>query len=138
MDKIRIRQNYDDYKRVKDAFKSFIHALVWESLNIDEGVEEDEVNRHIDMYCKTNGEQMIAFANDSVSKFIKSLESRYEVRLYEMDDNDTGKRIITENHINTDNLNLALKWAAKFYRHAKCPQVDIFDNEQNKYIAKWD
>ena len=138
MDKIRIRQNYDDYKRVKDAFKNFINALVWESLNVDEGVEEAEVNRHIDMYCKTDGEQMIALVNDSVTKFIKSLESRYEVRLYETDDNDTGKHINTENYINTDNLNLALKKAAEFYRMAKNPQVNIFDNETGKYIAEWD
>ena len=136
MDKIRISQNYYDYERVKDTFKSFINALVWESLNIDEGVKEDEVNRHIDMYCKTNGEQMIELVNDSVSKFIKSLESRYEVHCYEID----GEGNIIEEtakHYYTDDEVIALKKGAEFYRRAKCPQVNIFDNEQNKYIAEW-
>ena len=137
MGKIRIRQNYADYNRVKDAFKSFIHALVWESLNIDEGVEEDEVNQHIDRYCRNNGGQMISFINDSVTKFIKSLESRYEVHCYEID--GEGNVIEkTAKHYYTDNEVIALKKGAEFYRRAKCPQVNIFDNEQDKYIAKWD
>ena len=85
MDKIRIRQNYENYERVQNAFKDFIHALVWESIDIDAGVHEDEVNEHIDRYCRNNGGQMISLVNDSVSKFIKSLKSRYEVQCYEID-----------------------------------------------------
>ena len=27
---------------------------------------------------------------------------------------------------------------SEFYRHAKCPQVNIFDNELGKYVAQWD
>ena len=27
---------------------------------------------------------------------------------------------------------------AEFYRHAKCTQVNIFDNELGKYVAQWD
>ena len=30
---------------------------------------------------------------------------------------------------------IAFKKAAEFYRHAKCPQVNIFDNESGKYVA---
>ena len=26
----------------------------------------------------------------------------------------------------------------EFYHHAKCPQVNIFDNELGKYVAQWD
>ena len=137
MDKIRIRQNYENYERVKEAFKAFIHALVWESMNIDEGVHEDEIQNHIQRYCNTHGDQMIALANDSVSKFIKGLTSRFEVHCYEL--NDNGDAIEeTAKHYNTDNQVLALKKAAEFYRMAKCPQVNIFDNEQGIYIAEWD
>ena len=114
MDKIRIRQNYENYERVQKAFKEFVHALVWESMDIDAGVHEDEVNEHIAKYCRTNGDQMIALTNDSVTKFIKSLNSRFEVHCY------------------------AFKKAAEFYRHAKCPQVNIYDNELDKYVAEWD
>lgn len=137
MDKIRIRQNYEDYERVQKAFKEFIHALVWESIDIDAGAHEDEVNEHIDKYCRTNGNQMIALANDSVTKFIKSLESRYEVHLYECD--EKGNIIEeTEKHLNTDNLKLAFKKAAEFYRNAKCPKVNIFDYELGYFVAEWD
>ena len=72
MDKIRIRQNYENYERVQKAFKEFVHALVWESMDIDAGVQEEEINEHIAKYCRTNGDQMIALTNDSVTKFIKS------------------------------------------------------------------
>jgi hypothetical protein len=137
MDKIRIRQNYENYERVQNAFKDFIHALVWESMDIDAGVHEDEVNEHIDRYCRNNGGQMISLTNDSVTKFIKSLESRYEVHCYEID--DEGNAIEeTAKHYYTDNEVIALKKGAEFYRSAKCPQVNIFDNEQDKYIAEWD
>jgi hypothetical protein len=136
MDKIRIRQNYENYERVQNAFNDFIHALVWESMDIDAGAHEDEVNEHIDKYCRTNGGQMIALANDSVMKFIKSLEPRYEVHLYECewDGNIIGE---TAKHFSTDNCVIAFKKAAEFYRYAKRPKVSIFDNETDKYIAEW-
>jgi hypothetical protein len=137
MDKITIRQNYENYERVQKAFHDFIHALVWESMYIDGGVEEKEVNEHIGKYCRTNGDKMISLVNDDVMKFVKSLESRFEVHCYECDENDN---VIEETakHFDTDNGVLALKKAAEFYRHAKCPQVNIFDNELGKYIAEWD
>lgn len=136
MDKIRIRQNYLDYNRVKDAFGAFIRALVWESIDIDEGVEENEVFEDIDKYCNTHGDQMIALVNDSISKFIRELKPRYDVRHYEVDDNGIKHEIIRD-HIRTDNQELALKKAASLYRYGKCPKVEIFDNETNKYIAEW-
>lgn len=137
MDKIRIRQNYENYERVQNAFKEFIHALVWESMDIDDGVHEDEVNEHIAKYCRTNGDQMIALTNDSVTKFIKSLEPRYDVHLYECDE-DGNVIEETAKHLDTDNLKWAFKKAAEFYRNAKCPKVHIIDNELGKYIAEWD
>lgn len=135
MDKIRIRQNYENYDRVKNTFKVFIRALVWESMDIDAGVEENEINTHIAKYCDIHGDEMISLMNQNVTKFIKSLESRYEVHLYELNENDD---VIEERHFDTDNLKLAFEKAASFYRTAKCPQVNIYDNETAKYIAEWD
>jgi hypothetical protein len=139
MDKIRIRQNYENYERVQKAFRDFIHALVWESMDIDSGVHEDEINEHIERYCRNNGDQMISLTNDSVTKFIKSLQSRYDVYCYHCDENGN---ILEEGMKNyqTDNLKLALKKGAEFYRyHAEYhPTVNIFDNETNEYIAEWD
>ena len=31
-----------------------------------------------------------------------------------------------------------LEEVAELYHHAKCPQVNIFDNELGKYVAQWD
>lgn len=133
---IRIRQNYEDYEKVQKAFKEFIHALVWESMDIDNCVHEDEVNEHIDKYCSTNGEQLIALVNDSVSKFVKSLYARYKVNCYECDSegcilNGVGK------YIKTDNMELAFQKAAEFYRKGNRPYVEVFDNHTRKFIAKW-
>jgi hypothetical protein len=44
----------------------------------------------------------------------------------------------TAKHFNTDNVALAFRKAAEFYRKAKCPQVNIYDNDTDKYIAEWD
>ena len=138
MDKIRIKQNYENYERVQKAFKNFINALVWESISIDEGVSEEEVNKHIESYCNSsNADQVIMFANRSMTDFLKSLISRFEVHCYEVDENGNAIEE-TATHFNTDNGVLALKKAAEFYRRAKCPQVNIFDNELGKYIAEWD
>jgi hypothetical protein len=137
MDNIRIRQNYVDYERVKNAFKLFIQALVWESIDIDEGVGENEVYEDIDKYCNAHGDQMIALANDSISKFIRELKPRFEVRHYEVDGNCIKHEII-RHHIRTGNLELALKKAAEHYRYGKHPHVEIYDNETNKYIVEWD
>jgi hypothetical protein len=136
MDKIRIKENYENYERVKKAFKNFIHALVWESADIDDGVHEDEVNNNIERYCKTC-DGVIHYINRDVMKNIKSFERRYSVHLYEIKENGDADEDNAK-HIDTDNLVLAMKKAAEFYRHAKRPQVNIYDNEEDKYIAIWD
>jgi len=135
MDKIRIRENYENYDRVKKAFKDFIHALVWESMDIDAGVHEDEVNADIESYCKIMGDSAIHDVDRNVSRYIKSLEAHYSVHCYELNENgdrdeDTAK------YINTDSLVFAIQKAAEFYRSAKRPQVSIYDNQEDKYIAE--
>jgi hypothetical protein len=136
MDKIRILGNYEDYGNVMLAFKSFISTLVWESTDIEEGVHEDEVNNTIAKYCNTKGDEIIAKLNNDIKEFVKSLASRYEVHCYEIDANGNAIEE-TAKHFETDNEVLALKKGAEFYRHAKCPQVNIYDNKENKYIAEW-
>ena len=48
-----------DKERVREAFKDFVHALVWESRDIEEGASEEEINEHIDLYVKTKGDGKI-------------------------------------------------------------------------------
>lgn len=134
MDKIRIKENYEDYEKVKDAFKDFIHALVWESMDIDDGVHKDKVYKHIERYCATMGDGVIHDVNKHVEKYIKSLEARYSAHCY---DNVNGE-MIEKDSFNTNNEKLALKRAAEFYRSAKCPKVIVYDNETDEYLAEWD
>lgn len=136
MDKIRIKENYENYERVKKAFKDFIHALVWESMDIDDGVHEDEVNSHIERYCTTMGDGVIHDINRNVTKYIKSLEARYSVHCYELNENSEVIDDMSK-HFDTNNLVLAMKKAAGFYRSAKYPRIIIYDNETDKYIADW-
>lgn len=137
MDKIRIRQNYENYEKVKNSFQHFISTLIWESVECDDDSNEAEIEEAIEKYCRTNGGKMITLANDSITKFIKSLESRFEVHCYEIDANGNAIED-TAKHFDTDNGVIAFKKAAEFYRHAKCPQVNIYDNELDKYVAEWD
>lgn len=132
---MEIRKNYDNYERVTKAFKDFIHALVWESAELENGADEKEIEDHINKYCNAHGEQMIALVNDSVSKYITALYARYKVTYYECDDNHIKK---IGKVINTDNMEVALAQAAKFYRKGSNPYIEVFDNETKKYIAKWE
>jgi hypothetical protein len=79
MDNIRIRENYKNYERVKKTFKDFIHALVWQSVDIDKGVHEDEVNNYIEGYCKIMGDGVIHEINRNVTTYIESSKARYSV-----------------------------------------------------------
>ena len=133
MDKIRIKENYENYERVKKAFKDFVHALVWESMDIDNGAHEDEVNAHIERYCKTMGDGVIHDVNRHITKYIDSFYARYSVHCYEY----VNGEAIEKDSFNTDNETLALKKAAEFYRGAACPKVTIFDNATYKYLAEW-
>ena len=132
---MEIRQNYENYQRVKDAFKEFIHALVWESADIECGASEQEIDKHIEKYCNYNADQMIALTNDSVSKFIKSTYARYKVTWYEHI-GECGIAVKTVDTIKTDNMELALQKAAEFYRNGMRPYVEVIDNHTNKHIVR--
>lgn len=133
---MEIRQNYENYQRVKDVFKEFIHSLVWQSVELECGASEEEINEHIEKYCKNNADQMIALTNDSVSKFITSLYERYKVVYYERDESRKTTKVV--DCIKTDNMELAIQKAAKYYRKGKRPYVEVFDNETKRYILKLD
>lgn len=128
---VRIKQNYENYDRVVDAFKKFVHALVWESMDIDEGAEEEEVNKHIEAFVNTKVNEYLFNVNKDVIDYINSFEKRYEVKL--SNQNDDSIQIIK-----TDNLVLALEKAAKFYRNTNKPLVSVYDNKDKKFIALWE
>lgn len=129
-----IKENYMDYEKVKESFKNFIHTLVWESMEIDEGVIENDINEHINAYCETMGDGVIHDINKHVNKYFNSLNSRYTITMKEMS-NGGWKEVA---NFKTNNLKLVLSKAAKFYKSAKKRKVTIFDNETSEYIAEWE
>jgi hypothetical protein len=130
---------FEDYNRVKKAFKEFIHALLWEANNIDAGAHEREVEAHINGFCTANGEKLIDSIHDSVMDYVISLTpKRYEVHLYEYIEGTSDVNEETAKHFATDDIKEAFAKAAMFYRCKKDPQVNIFDNELGDYIAEWD
>ena len=129
-----IKENYMDYEKVKESFKDFIHTLVWESMEIDEGFHEHDVNEDINAYCETMGDGVIHDINRHVNKYFKSLNARYSVTMKEL--SNGGWKEVAK--FNTNNLKLALSKAAKFYKSVKKRQVTIFDNETSEYIAEWE
>lgn len=131
---MNIRQNYENYQRVKDAFKQFIHALVWESVEIECGSPEQEIDKNIEKYCKANADQMIVLTNDSVRKFITSLYTRYKVVYCECDGSGRTTKVVDT--IKTDAMEVAITKAAEFYRKGIRPYVEVFDNEAKRYILK--
>jgi hypothetical protein len=133
---MEIKQNYKNYEKVKNAFHRFISALIWESVELDDGSTEIEVEEAIEKYCKANADQMIVLTNDSVRKFVTSLTSRYKVTYYECGENKNIEVNVCS--ISSDNLEVMLKKAAKFYRNGKRPYVEVFDNVTKKFVAKWD
>jgi hypothetical protein len=133
MNKIVIRENYENYERVKKTFKDFIHTLVWESIVNDDSVNENKVNDHIERYCNTMGDGVIHDINRNVTKYINSFYARYSVHCYEY----VNGEAIEEDSFNTNNESLALKKAAEFYRGAACPKVTIYDNATDNYLAEW-
>lgn len=131
MNRITLKENFSNYERVKRSFKDFIHTIVWESLDIDEGVDESEVNEHIDKYCSANEKNEISNILKDVTEFVKSLSPRYMLRMYK--DANGG---FTQ--IETNNFRLVFEKAAKFYRENESSKITIFDKDENRYIAEWD
>ena len=64
-------EKYENYKRVKDAFKEFVHALAWEDMDIDSGAHEDVVNTHIEQFCDANADQLIELINSIMRTFVR-------------------------------------------------------------------
>ena len=64
-------EKYENYERVKDSFKEFVHALVWEDMDIDSGAHEDVVNDHIEQFCDANADQLIELINSVMRTFVR-------------------------------------------------------------------
>lgn len=139
-----IKNKFDDFDRVENKFKAFIHALVWESFDICACEEDTVVNEFIETYCKAKGKEMIEDIYYNVEKYSKEFDKRYEITLYRMsvlDGNceDEEKCYLYEwvTDYNTDNLSKAYEVAAQFYRDGNEPCVKIFDSVEGKLVCNW-
>lgn len=112
--KMKLRENYECYDEVKDAFHQFIHKLVWESSDIDEGFSRKEVNKE-------------------AREYINNLTARYETHCYLVDKN--GKEFKNgQVHIRTNNERTALEYGANFFKNNKSSRVVVYDTNEDKYL----
>lgn len=77
-----------DKERVREAFKDFVHALVWESRDIEEGASEEEINEHIDLYVKTKGDGKINDFRNEYMNFLLEVDKKFKIEVYTVVDCD--------------------------------------------------
>ena len=137
MEGVTIRENYDDYDSVKESFKDFLSTLVWNCIDIDEScVSSNDINSFVSNYCRAKAGDWISLINDGIGTYIRNIEPRYKVSCWEVDIN--GETVVgSVVTYKTSNEVTALKKAAEFYRKAYRPCVEVFDNKERRYIAKW-
>ena len=71
-----------DKERVREAFKDFVHALVWESKDIEEGASEEEIDGHIDLYVKTKGDGKINDFRNEYMSFLLDVYKKFKIEVY--------------------------------------------------------
>lgn len=111
-----------DYERIQEAYKNFVHALVWESRDLFEGLHEDAVNKYIERFAEANTDKAI---EDTYNALCEVSTTRYDVYKHECNEQYD---FVEEYVFHTDNLTEAMKSAMSFYRKAKRPHIAIFDN----------
>ena len=111
-----------DYERIQEAYKNFVHALVWESRDLFEGLHEDAVNKYIERFAEANADKAI---EDTYNALCEVSTTRYDVYKHECNEQYD---FVEEYVFHTDNLTEAMKSAMSFYRKAKRPHIAIFDN----------
>lgn len=136
MKKLELRQNFNDYERVKKACDEFTKAVIWESMNVPSGTSDEEINSLIGVYQNNNRKHIAEAVLQDATKFFDNYFCRYDVYLRDF---DMHGQLNTDNTkcFSTDNLELALQRAATFYRHGTRPSVEIYDSVEKKKIVNW-
>lgn len=80
MDKL-LGKIYDE-NRVREAFKAFIHALIWESCDIDEGAPEEDIEEHINLFVSENGDDEIILLQDKLKEFVGECTKTYKLEVW--------------------------------------------------------
>ena len=137
MDRIELRENFDNYERVKEACDALTNAVIREAMRVEDGTSDEEINHFISAYQTNNRKRIAKAVLEDAIKFSNNYFCRYEAHFYTCDEhgqvmNGTARRF------STDDLRLALSKAASFYRHSERPHVEVFDSVEKKYIANWD
>lgn len=133
MKKITLKENFDDYERVKKACDEFIRAIVWESLNIFGGVHEDEVETVLAQYQNVASEKLIKDTLKNAKTFFDSYGGRYAVHCFAKDVN--GKAIPNASiHKSVDKITTAIETCMNYARIYKNSVTKIYDFEQGKWL----
>lgn len=138
---MKLKQNYTDYNKVKDAFKEFVSALVWEcvdderlDINSDVGdtdIAVTEINGAIDNFANAFHKHYIEEVNNKFLQFENMCKPRYEVFLTKFDEN--GKVVSTEKRGIKNAVN-AMDIAIYFREHNKFTEVSVYDIKESVCI----
>ena len=138
---MKLKQNYNDYDKVKDAFKEFVSVLVWESvddkrLDIDSDVGDTEIavaeiNGAVDNFAIAFHKHYIEEVNNKFLQFENMCKPRYEVFLTKFDEN--GVVVSTEKRGIKNAVN-AIDIAVYFREHNKFTEVSVYDIRENECI----
>jgi len=74
-----------DKERVREAFKDFVHALAWESKDIDEGASEEEIDEHIDLYVEMKGDGKINDFRNEYMNFLLDITKKFKIEIFNFD-----------------------------------------------------
>lgn len=74
-----------DKERVREAFKDFVHALVWESKDIEEGASEEEIDGDIDLYVQTKGDGKINDFRNEYMNFLLEVDKKFKIEVFSFD-----------------------------------------------------
>lgn len=125
---------YNDYERVKKAFKNFVHAIAWESDGLFEGLHEEAINRYIEKFTNENADRIINEVSEDMSLMAMNVENkRYEVYLHECNEHYD---LISEVAFFTDDIRCALNRAMVYYKKVNKAHVCVFDNETKSNIVE--
>ena len=91
-----------DYERIQEAYKNFVHTLVWESRDLFEGLHEDAVNKYIERFAEANTDKAI---EDTYNALCEVSTTRYDVYKHECNEQYD---FVEEYVFHTDNLTEAM------------------------------
>jgi len=120
-----------DEEKVRVKFMEFVHALAWESTDIDEGASEEEVYKHIDLYVKMEGDKKILDFRNEYMNFLLEVDKKFKIEVFAI--NNDGNEPILEHCDYTDEFGEAMDIVISQLGRGQRIFVKVYLREQGKF-----